>query len=361
MMAASLKSVGQSCYIVSLGRGSSPAKFNWFSPTAKLHKGVPLLYAPFTAIPLLSKIVSFFGIAAIVLRLVYNKESSVLFYNRTPAYAASLLICKIFGARCFLDLEDGELRRVGEMKRLLGFVSSINEKYFDNLCSSGALLACNWLASRTTIRPVEPYYGAVNDVKFSASRKVDSIRIFTSGSISSSTGSDTLIGCIMSMRQKPEPWMERVQFDITGMGAGIWPLQELASKNEYPKVVVHGRLSDSEYLRILKQCNVGLSLKPCMGALANSTFPSKVIEYATYGLLVIATDISDVRSIFKDNALYLTSDSPEQLMSHIRGLAGDLSRGMLIAEKGQEGLYAQFNSRVVGQKLRYFLVPKSNV
>ena len=72
------------------------------------------------------------------------------------------------------------------------------------------------------------------------------------------------------------------------------------------------------YRAIVEKAQVGLALKPRSGPLSRTTFPSKVIELAGAGLLVLTTDISDVREVLGEGALYLDDETPEGLVDRLR-------------------------------------------
>ena len=50
------------------------------------------------------------------------------------------------------------------------------------------------------------------------------------------------------------------------------------------------------------------------GTLADTTFPSKVIEYVSNELTLITTDISDVRAVLLSDPYYITNDDPIEIV-----------------------------------------------
>jgi hypothetical protein len=73
---------------------------------------------------------------------------------------------------------------------------------------------------------------------------------------------------------------------------------------------------------MLAEADVGLSLKMPGSNLVATTFPSKVVELASHGLLVLTTDVSDVGVLFNDDtAVVLRDATPGELASKIAGIA----------------------------------------
>ena len=116
------------------------------------------------------------------------------------------------------------------------------------------------------------------------------------------------------MRLEFSPWINRFEFHITGKGDELIKFEELQCQSGYPKVIVHGRLTLEKYTEVLNLCNVGLALKLPDGPLANTTFPSKILEYINEELLILTTDISDVRFLLNENAIYTTGDIEDLIL-----------------------------------------------
>jgi glycosyltransferase involved in cell wall biosynthesis len=227
------------------------------------------------------------------------------------AYVPTLLLTHILGFTKVLDLEDGEISSSHD--KPLSLYANWIKTLFDQMCNGGALLACSALTECTAVRPTLCYYGtAVSDL--SADRwKSKKISILMGGSLSADTGSELLVECIQLMRKANIPAFSLLRIEVTGGGPCLDDFKFLAAEGGFPEVIVHGRTTDVQYRNILQRCDVGLALKLNSGALANTTFPSKVVELASAGLLVITTDISDVRKVLGDGAIYLEQDEPQKL------------------------------------------------
>jgi glycosyltransferase involved in cell wall biosynthesis len=98
-----------------------------------------------------------------------------------------------------------------------------------------------------------------------------------------------------------------------------------------------------------------LALKLNTVALAETTFPSKVIEYAAAGMLVLTTDISDVRQVLGDGALYLQQDNALQLVSLFERVVQDRIGSQSMAALGCERVRAQCSPASAGRLVSDFL------
>ncbi|WP_156120235.1 glycosyltransferase, partial [Aeromonas finlandensis] len=194
---------------------------------------------------------------------------------------------------------------------------------FDKCCHHGAFLACSALSIYTKIRPVKSYYG-VMDENYESSRSVyakNKACVLLSGTLTADTGANRLISAIRKMRENYEDWMDHIEFSICGMGDSLITFRELESTSQAPTVRVHGRLNNVEYSELLATSDIGLSLKPVGGIYADTTFPSKVVEYSSHNLLVISTDISDVKSVLGQNgACYLNGNEADELIDCLKRL-----------------------------------------
>lgn len=312
-----LRHAGVQACVLSLGRGRAGGSTAFFPSQMRRVQGIPVIYAPFSKRRGISELISLFALAAHLLRLKRRSSTAVIFYNRELAYAPSLLVAACKGWRCILDLEDGELSGVGS--RWSRTLSRGMCQLYDRLCSGGALLACSALSAATSIRPVFCYYGVAEASEPQHRWRASSVRAVLSGTLSPETGVDLLIRAIELLRRTRPDWARALQIEVTGKGPSLPALLSLAQEDaSSPAIVIHGRISDQAYRQVVARCEIGLALKPRSGPLAQTTFPSKVIEFASADMLVITTDISDVRTVLGDGALYLTRDDPSELVELMR-------------------------------------------
>ena len=352
LMSKALRLAGVRPIILSMGRGGAIAEWRSYSSIVRRVDGLPLLYIPFTSIPILSQMLSALALIYVVCKLRLRGFKHLIFYNRTEAFLPSLLVSSIIGYKNILDLEDGEVCIGG--RPLSNRFTRMIAYTFDAFCDR-ALLACSALKQATSIRSTLCYYGAI--FKFHPKLKIDSkaITVLMSGTLCNETGANLLIDAIRMMVSSELPWLNNIRFEITGKGDSLDEFVKLARATAIPEIVVHGRLTDLDYAEVLNRADVGLSLKLNDGPYANTTFPSKVIEYAAAGLLIVTTDISDVRTIFGDDALYLNQDNPLELIRHLEFIAASPNEAFMISEAGQRAVQEISSPKLVGNKLQHFI------
>ena len=319
LMSKALKLAGDRVLIVSMGRGEASGSDTHHPGRAKYSNGIAVLYAPYSERKIISELISLFSLPYILFRLRrYRGGKSVIFWNRTSAYIPALFISLLLGFSRFLDLEDGDLQdsswTFGRLYILL------KRELYNRLCSSGSIISCKVLSSSLGRIDHLCYYGVSENISDSKTFDFNNRIVFLlGGTVSVDTGALTLFNAIKLLRELNQSWVERIDFVITGKGDCIHLFEQFGNAGNVPSVKVMGRLNDMEYNNVLASAYVGLALKQVNGPLASTTFPSKVIEMASAGLLIITTDISDVRAVFGDcGAVYLSDDEPESLVRAIR-------------------------------------------
>ena len=110
---------------------------------------------------------------------------------------------------------------------------------------------------------------------------------------------------------------------------------------------------------MLARTQVGLALKPNSGVLAHTTFPSKVIEFASHDILVVTTDISDVRKVLAEGAIYLTEDDPRLLIEKFHWIVENREEANKLALQGERAVAALCAPEIVGQALDRFIFDTS--
>lgn len=344
--------------VISLGRGAANRNFLFFRPkVTRAGKGV-VVYLAFSHVKFLSELLSFFSLPFLIFHLwCRNKKrrSAALFYNRLPAYLLGLIISRLFGYQCFVDIEDGEVivGKVTVKKRIEKMVPW----FYDRLCTSGAILACSALSAMTSLKKTICYYGSIAD--FSPGKQLftnNTVHVLMSGTIDESTGVDMLLSTLKYINSCSDAWANKFVFHVSGQGSGIDKVANLKSELARVNVKIHGRLSFDEYSTLVELCDVGLALKPVSGGLADTTFPSKVVEFASAGLLVISTNISDVKDVLGPNgALYIESNNYLELCEHLRFVFENPSQSLNIACAGAEALSEKLALPVTKEKLERFI------
>ncbi|MEQ9891066.1 glycosyltransferase [Pectobacterium aroidearum] len=358
MLADALAKTNVHVDIISMGRGKADGRFKFYNIKKIKNGNAHITYLPFTHIRFFSELLTFFYLAIITACSIAKggyTDKAVIFYNRLPAYILSLFVSVIFRTKRIIDIEDGEIVS-NEGKSLKKKVKSIVPWLYDTFCKDGAMLACSALSSMTKIEHTTCYYGTVSPVlRENAVFGSDNVSILLSGSLSEDTGAERLSSAIRLMRSDSHRW-RNVQFEISGQGPSLDSFKNLMNEEGFPAVRVHGRLSNSDYHDLLVNCDVGLALKPISGALANTTFPSKVVEYANSGLLVISTDISDVRYVLgNDGAIFLSTDSEDEIINAFDKVIHDMAWSRKTAEEGKSNVLNLLAPECASNKLIDFI------
>ena len=354
MMCRTLRRAGVRPIVVSLGRGRQDGSGRRFGARVRRVDGVPVIYGAFWHRAVLSQLLSLLAPALALWRARrLAGAKTALFYNCMPAYVPALLLARLLRWRTVLDLEDGAVAATALPG--VGPVVQATRRLFDRLCTGGALLACQALEQSTTLRPTACYYGTVEPSADKARWPSGALRVLIGGTVAPETGADLLIDGVVMLRLRRPAWAEGLDLQVTGSGSSIAALRKLAAEPGWPFVTVHGRMTDAGYRQIVDASHVGLALKPRSGPLARTTFPSKVIELAGAGLLLLTTDISDVRAIFGSAALYLEDETPAGLVERLQWISEQREAAQAIAARGAQTVRTRFAPETVGRSLAGFL------
>ena len=355
MLCKSLKQAGIRPLIISQGRGKANGKFKYYGFSIRRIEEVPILYLPFSHVPIISELLSLFSPLYVIFknrRRIIKK--AIVYYNRNISYFPTLLLSALLGYINILDLEDGEVD--SDHMRSHNYLYRFIQDVYDQLCSDGALLACSSLRNYTSIKRTINYYGVVDAIPVPNKFDSDIVRFIIGGTLDKDTGVDLLIESISMISLNNPSWVTKIIFEVTGKGSLAHELQRISENVKCPRIIYHGRVSDTEYKEILSRCDVGLALKLNNGKLSNSTFPSKIVEYAMHGLLVLTTDISDARKVLGNNgALYLSNDDPHQLVNLIQNIAENRLLSSDLANLGRNAVLSKLNPKKSGEIVAEFI------
>lgn len=331
MMAQVLAQGGVRPTLLSLGRGRADGSFGCFPAHADRIGGIPIAYGRFTRRRFVSEWQSLIAPLPILWsRRKHARHTTLLLYNRMESHVLALWFARFLGYRTMLDLEDGQVpsanNRIPLRVRLL--IAAI-----DRGCRNGALLACKALAGATSLRPILPYYGVVDVSGSSRDFAQPVIHALIGGTVALDTGAGILAAAIVRLHATNPGLAQQLHLHVTGAGDMIDAFRAMAV--DTPGITVHGRLDERDYRALLDKCSIGLALKPNTGALADTTFPSKVTELAGAGMLVLTTDISDVRDVLGEGAVYLVRDDPDLLAECLANILRDRDNSAALALLGR--------------------------
>ncbi len=331
-----LRHAGHRASVLSLGRGRQNGSGDAHPARAQRTDGVTVVYARFVHTRWSTHLVSALSTAGLIWRLhnlpQADGATALIAYNRLWHYLPALLLARVLGMRCFLDLEDGCVsigrsaggRLADRCKRWL----------FDRLCNRGVLLANSRLATQTSIRHRIIWYGMLPVLPATADWTRSPLVVMLGGTLHEERGCRLFMNAATVLMKSDPELAARLRFVITGHGPMQAELADFARRSG-DWVVFTGLTGRAMYLELLAGCHVGLMLNLSSHEMSGTTFPSKVLEYAAAGLLVVSTPVSDVADFFGPQAaVLLTQETPDALAQVLIEIAADTQHAAAIAARG---------------------------
>ncbi len=346
-----LQKAGAEVAILSMGRGRQQGSFTRFSRSDHFYTEIQLFYATFWDIPFLTHLVTACSLAGQFFRIRRQKKQPVLVaYNRLWHYMPTLCIARLLRVPCYLDLEDGFIGRPGISQMFL-------TRFFDWACDQGSLLACEALGNQVKSQRQLVCYGVADASKACEKNWSDGgIRVLFGGTLCEETGASLFIQTIRILIRKYPESISNIHFVVTGFGDMADEIRHLAMDEADGIVEFYGSVSTSEYDQLLAESHIGLCLKLASGSFHDSTFPSKVIELSSHGLLLVSTQVSDVPNLFSSqDALLLKDEAPESLAGALSWAITHRDDACMMAKRGREAALRRCAPECVGAELARFL------
>ncbi|GAB3627443.1 hypothetical protein PTE30175_02133 [Pandoraea terrae] len=288
-------------------------------------------------------------------------DDTVVFYNFFPEYllAAAWLRCRYGAERLIMDIEDGpRADEPGARARITRWSFRVLRR----LCSPRAIVVSHQLAASLGVTDA----CVINGVALSGPALPPDfdgpVTFLYGGTIEAGTGLPIFVDAVRQIAREHPQLAARIRFLITGFGA-TEELEALAADVRLSGVVVDVRqdVGPTEYLAALRASQVGLSLRMPVSSLSATTFPSKVIEFAANGLLVLTTDVSDIGRIFDGaTAVVLREATAQGLAAQMIAIAADPATHARVAAAGRTRVIERFSIAAIGRQLADFLVRPAN-
>lgn len=346
-----VKRAGGDVEIISLGRGR--VKGSWKSyPATTAHAGiVPITYLHFMDVPVVTHLCTM--ISLLVTVLIHTRRDSVfVFYNFSIHYLLALLYCHVTGKRCILDLEDG-LR--GDDTNVRSLPSAWLLKIHNICCRAGVMLAAMALKGQTSGQQTFVCYGVDDGKKVARDWSGWPLQIHLGGSLLEDTGAELFLETLKLLTVRNPQLFTKLRFIVTGFGPYADAIRLAAEGEMSSFLCFHGNATLSEYERVIQHSHIGLCLKLPESSMGATTFPSKVIELVSNGLLLVSTRVSDVPLIFDDgSAFLLDAATPEALAEIFERIALNPDKARDIAMNGRMMLLSKFSEAKVGKELLQF-------
>jgi len=180
------------------------------------------------------------------------------------------------------------------------------------------------------------------------------LQVLFSGTLLKEVGCKLLVEAVEMLRTQQPDLVQRLHFVVTGKGPYAAAFRALAA--QAPDWMSFGEsLPRAAYLEAISNCHIGLSLRLGVHEMSATTFPSKVVEYAQYGLLVVSTRASDVPLLFGDDALYLEDETASALAAMLASLPERRHELYGIASRGRARVLLHCSPEAVGGKIGHLL------
>jgi len=346
-----VRKAGGNVIIISLGRGRSIGTYRRFPAKVRRVGKVPIVYLDFLDVPGLTHLVTLISLCGMVLRLT-DSGSVLVFYNCQIHYVLALIISRLLGRRCILDIEDGYRRDDHSIRSI---PNSVLVKIFNRCCNGGAMLASSSLKEQTSATRTYVCYGVAEVLRPKRDWSVTPLQILLGGSLLKETGAALFLEALELLQTKYPAVLKRLRFVVTGFGELAGQLQKAAVGEKQGFLSFQGNVTSGEYRKILRESHIGLCLKLPFSSMGATTFPSKVVELASNGLLVVSTRVSDVPLIFDDTtAFLLDKTTPQGLVDALRNIADNPERASRIASNGQHKIASLLSEEKVGAELLRF-------
>lgn len=359
-----LRDAGAKAYLVSIPVLGRNAQTKQAAAVIFPHRDGPQIFLPVVANRYMRKIYAVFSFAWFCTAHV-AKYDRVILYNHAVEYFLGLLILAVKGNRPLHDIEDSP--RTDE-QNWQGFVGRTLFYIFNRFTSKRKLIVSEALARILDLRQFCVVYGAARKETiadqnlyplswdFAETRK--SLRIHYGGSLCTDTGIDLFCAATDRLIETLCPDDCQVHFIVTGFGSDdkIRALQNRGADSAV-RISFYPNLSPQDYLDQFRRCHAALSLKLPESQMTMTTFPSKVVEITTQGLLLISTNASDVPLLFDARSAVLLSEAtPRALADAILSVLANPLEMQQIARQGQERAMELFESKRVGTRIVNFIL-----
>ncbi|MFC0401443.1 glycosyltransferase family protein [Paraburkholderia rhizosphaerae] len=354
-MAAGVRSQASPSLIVSSPIVTASRRQRYFGSYVCRDQQLACTYLPAISVRGLNRVFAAFAYLAFAMRHI-RRGDGVVFYNYFPEYVpvASFLRWRLGRDKVVMDLEDGPR---GDEKNLRGYMNRFSLRLMSRVCSPRAIVVSRQLADVMKIDDACVVNGVSPDIEPGRPAFGARVTFLYGGSINTGTGLELFASALRTLARTRPELAARTHFVVTGFGGGD-ALTALAQELKPTGFTLDVRqdTGPDEYKKILARADVGLSLKLPDSELNATTFPSKVIEFASHGLLVLTTDISDIPLLFdRDTAAILPDAEAATLANQFAAIADDPKRYAPIAAAGQRRIVEQCSRRSVGRRLVEFL------
>lgn len=286
--------------------------------------------------------------------VVKNRRCTYIFYNYYPEYVLAAAYLFLIGNRGYLDIEDHPVRNWV----LREIVARWSYPVMLFLCRPRVICASTGIGELSRAPAYHVIHGIADPASNTARRDFanPTLSVLFGGTLVPDLGTELLADCVDLMQNSGRFVANPIAFHVTGFG-DPQRLRALAQAGTVNGVTVffHGEVNHDQYLEVSTTCTVGLSLRIPESDTGVTTFPSKVAEIAALGMGLVTTDISDVKRLFGDTAIYLDPPTADNLMRVLFDLTQDKTALQRLAQVCHQRGIEVFSPGSVGASLVAFL------
>jgi len=246
-----------------------------------------------------------------------RRTDRVILYNFFPEYLLAAIFLWAVRNPAVMDIEDAPR---SDEKGLRGLSNRVCFALLKPLCRPQCITVSKVISTRLGFVDSLPIYGVASSGLEAIQRVPNhsALRILFGGEISRGTGLNLFIEAVgLLADQYPRL---AIHFFVTGRypAETLAELKRQTEDRSHLTITLLGELPGQQYRALLDSIDIGLCLKLPSHSLGQTTFPSKVIEFASAGVLVCSTRVSDVPLLFDStSALLLESEDPVLLADAI--------------------------------------------
>lgn len=164
-------------------------------------------------------------------------------------------------------------------------------------------------------------------------------RVVYAGGLTRSRGVEQMVDA-MQQADLPETWRLR----LVGPHSPDDLVDRLRERSGWDRVEYRGSVSPLQARQLMSECRIGLALLQPIGQYVD-VLPTKLFEYMSLGIPVIASDYPQCRAVVQgsDCGLVVDPTDPRAIGAAITELAADPARAKAMGERGQAAVASRYH------------------
>lgn len=290
------------------------------------------------------------------LRILVRARNAQIVHFHDPELIPAGLLFKLLGKRIVYDVHE-DLPRTVEYKywiprplrrivaRITEIIESVSAHFFDLIVAATPTIGARFPPQKTVVVqnfPILSELTVPDPVPYMTRRS----RFIYVGSVSSDRGAIQMVDAITQIR---DPCAELL---IVGNCSPAQLLEEMKSRDHGGHMRYVGYKGRKEIGELLTSARVGIvALQPKQNYLYS--FPTKLFEYMSAGLPVIASDFPIVREIVDADGLGLLVEptDPAAIASAMNWILDHPEEAEAMGERGRKAILNRYNWEIEARKL----------